>query len=105
MVDCGGTYYSGGAESNQNVIALTRDLNPIVERTLQERTQNASLGLVFFNFADKQESSGVLYGTNRMIQTVIDNNFKFNLRKKGDSSTNSLGGGGSSMGNGGNALQ
>lgn len=84
MVDCGGTYYEG-SESNQNVINLTNDLNPIVERVLQTRTENASTGLVFFNFADKQENSGVLYGTNTLIQTIIDNNFKFNLRKAGSS--------------------
>ena len=86
MVDAGGTYYEG-AESNENVINLTEDLNPIVASALQERTENASTGLVFFNFADKQANSGVKYGTNELIQTIIDNNFKFNLRKEG-STTN-----------------
>lgn len=105
MVDAGGTYYYG-RESNEEVIRLTHDLNPIVEEALQTRAQNASTGLVFFNFADKQENSGVHYGTNTLIQTIIDNNFKFNLRKKDSSSTtNTIGGGGSSMGDGGNAIQ
>lgn len=105
MVDAGGTYYSG-SESDEGVISLTHDLNPIVEEALQTRAQNASTGLVFFNFADKQENSGVRYGTNTLIQTIIDNNFKFNLRKKDSSSTtNTIGGGGSSMGDGGNAFQ
>ena len=85
MVDAGGTYYEG-SESNDNVIRLTEDLNPIVANALQLRTENASTGLVFFNFADKQPNSGQKYGTNNMIQTIIDNNFKFNLRKKGGAS-------------------
>lgn len=79
MVDAGGTYYYGG-ESNDQVINLTEDLNPIVFEALQTRTQNAATGLVFFNFADKQTDYGMKYGTAEMIQTIIDNNFKFNLR-------------------------
>lgn len=79
MVDAGGTYYYGG-EDNQYVINLTEDLNPEVFKALQTRTQNAATGLVFFNFADKQTAYGMKYGTAEMIQTIIDNNFKFNLR-------------------------
>ena len=86
MVDAGGTFYSG-AENTANVINLTQWLNPIVRNLLQTRSENASTGLVFFNYADKQQDSGVRYGTNELIQTIIDNNFKFNLRKKG-STTN-----------------
>ena len=86
MVDAGGTFYSG-TESTSNVINLTQWLNPIVRSLLQTRSENASTGLVFFNYADKQQDSGVRYGTNELIQTIIDNNFKFNLRKKG-STTN-----------------
>ena len=81
MVDGGGTYYSG-YESNQNVIKLTKDLNPILIRTLQTRGENASTGLVFINFADKQAGSGQEYRSDEIIQTIIDNNFKFNLRKR-----------------------
>lgn len=79
MVDAGGTYYDG-TESDDQVINLTEDLNPIVFEALQTRTQNAATGLVFFNFADKQTDYGMKYGTAEMIQTIIDNNFKFNLR-------------------------
>lgn len=86
MVDAGGTFYSG-AENTANVINLTQWLNPIVRNLLQTRSENASTGLVFFNYADKQQDSGVKYGTNELIQTIIDNNFKFNLRKEG-STTN-----------------
>ena len=82
MVDAGGTFYEG-AESNEGVVNLTEWLNPIVRQTLQNRGQNAATGLVFFNFADKQTDSGVKYETNELIQTIIDNNFKFSLRKRG----------------------
>lgn len=97
MNDCGGVFsgsvfgtngYDGTySADNTAVIALTRWMNREVRQTLQKRTENASTGLVFFNFADKQAGSGVLYETNELIQTIIDNNFKFNLRKKG-STTN-----------------
>lgn len=93
MNDCGGVFsgsvsgtngYDGTySVNNDAVIALTRWMNREVRQTLQKRTENASTGLVFFNFADKQPGSGVLYETNELIQTIIDNNFKFNLRKEG----------------------
>lgn len=100
MVDAGGTFYDG-AESNEGVINLTEWLNPIVRQNLQTRGQNAATGLVFFNFADKQANSGVLYETNELIQTIIDNNFKFNLRKAG-SSTSQNAPADASFSNGGN---
>lgn len=97
MNDCGGVFtgsvsgtddYDGTySEDNNSVIALTKWMNREVRQTLQKRTENASTGLVFFNFADKQTNSGVKYGTNGLIQTVIDNNFKFALRKAGESGT------------------
>lgn len=100
-----GTYVTTEAGDSRAITNFTNWISPQVTRYLQTRDANASLGLVYFNFADKQPTSGAQYGVDYMIQTVIDNNFKFNLRKEGAASTNSLGGGGSSMGNGGNALQ
>ena len=97
MNDCGGVFtgsvsgtddYDGTySEDNNSVIALTKWMNREVRQTLQKRTENASTGLVFFNFADKQAGSGVEYETNELIQTIIDNNFKFALRKAGESGT------------------
>lgn len=84
MNDCGGTFYEG-TETHEGVIGLTEWLNPLVISKLQERTENASLGLIFFNFADSRSDSGQKYGTDGLIQTVIDNNFKFQLRKEGSS--------------------
>lgn len=60
----------------------TEYIHPLVVDYLQARTQNASLGLVMMNFADKQGDSGVKYKSDWLIQTIIDNNFKFALRKK-----------------------
>lgn len=67
--------------------ALATDMNSLGVSELQNRTENAGLGLVYMNFADKQEDSGALYKSDWLIQTIIDNNFKFALRKKGSSTT------------------
>lgn len=116
MNDCGGTFhgdvsgtngydkdYGNGDTNDEAPIAFARWFNPQITRYLQERDANASLGLVFFNFADKQ-AKGQQYGTDNLIQTIIDNNFKFNLRKRGsstDTNNSSLSNSGSGYGNGG----
>ena len=117
MNDCGGTFhgvvsgttndydkdYGNGDTNDEAPIAFARWFNPQITKYLQERDANASLGLVFFNFADKQ-ATGQQYGTDNLIQTIIDNNFKFNLRKRGsstDTNNSSLSNSGSGYGNGG----
>ena len=65
----------------------TNYMHPKVVEYLQARTQNASLGLVMMNFADKQGGSGAEYKSDWLIQTIIDNNFKFALRKKPSNNT------------------
>lgn len=116
MNDCGGTFhgtvsgadgydgeYGNGDTNDEAPIAFARWFNPQITRYLQERDANASLGLVFFNFADKQDT-GKQYGTDNLIQSIIDNNFKFNLRKEGsstDTNNSSLSNSGSGYGNGG----
>lgn len=67
--------------------ALATDMNNLGVSELQNRAENASLGLVYMNFADKQGDSGALYKSDWLIQTIIDNNFKFALRKKGSTTT------------------
>ena len=84
MNDIGGCYLSG----SPTIPTLTADLNNYAVQLLQERTQNASLGIVLLNYADKQENSGALYQSDWLIQTIIDNNFKFALRKASGSVTN-----------------
>lgn len=95
MNDIGGCYSSGNPTTTQ----LTEDLNNYAVGLLQERTQNASLGIVLLNYADKQSDSGALYQSDWLIQTIIDNNFKFALRKKTSGTTNA------SYASGGNAIQ
>ena len=67
--------------------SLATDMNNLGVSELQNRAENASLGLVYMNFADKQGDSGALYKSDWLIQTIIDNNFKFALRKKGSTRT------------------
>ena len=91
MNDLGGYYFyqtEGWFDihsDHEDPKGLATDMNNLGVSELQNRTENAGLGLVYMNFADKQENSGVLYKSDWLIQTIIDNNFKFALRKKGDS--------------------
>lgn len=84
MNDIGGCYSSG----SPTIPTLTADLNNYAVQLLQERTQNASLGIVLLNYADKQAGSGALYQSDWLIQTIIDNNFKFTLRKASGTTNN-----------------
>lgn len=89
MNDLGG-YYSDDTDIKNRgtgIQALAIDMNQKGVNALQNRTENAGLGLIFMNFADKQSNSGTLYKSDWLIQTIIDNNFKFALRKKGSTPT------------------
>lgn len=87
MNDLGGYYSDSGDINNRGtgIEALALDMNDLGVRELQKRTENAGLGLIFMNFADKQVTSGAKYKSDMLIQTIIMNNRKFQLRKKGDS--------------------
>ena len=91
----GGTTYD-----DPDPISLAKELNEMGVQELQNRTENAGLGLIFMNFADKQEGSGAEYKSDWLIQTLIDNNFKFALRKKGSTTTSYD----ANYANGGNAI-
>ena len=84
MNDIGGRYIE---DTDDAVTRLTTELNNYSVGLLQNRTANASLGLIFMNFADKLEISGAKYQSDWLIQTIIDNNFKFALRKKDSTTT------------------
>lgn len=84
MNDIGGRYRE---DTDDAVTRLTTELNNYSVGLLQNRTANASLGLIFMNFADKLETSGAWYKSDWLIQTIIDNNFKFALRKEPSSTT------------------
>lgn len=95
MNDLGGYYFyqteegilDWRHEDHQDPEGLATDMNSLGVSELQNRTENAGLGLVYMNFADKQADSGAKYKSDWLIQTIIDNNFKFALRKKGSSTT------------------
>ena len=93
MNDLGGYYFyqTEGIfdihSDHEDPEGLATDMNNLGVSELQNRTENAGLGLVYMNFADKQSDSGAKYKSDWLIQTVIDNNFKFALRKKDSSRT------------------
>lgn len=112
MNDLGGYYYyqteitgpfggHWGWTDHEDPAGLAEEMNNFGVQLLQERTENAGLGLVFMNFADKQEGSGVNYRSDWLIQTVIDNNFKFQLRTRSSTSSETYN---ASYTSGGNAI-
>lgn len=110
MNDLGGYYYYKTEEGwmgwreveHFDPTGLASDMNQLGVRLLQERTENAGLGLVYMNFANRN-SDGQSYRSDWLIQTVIDNNFKFQLRMAGsaDDGTRTYD---ATYNNGGNAI-
>lgn len=80
----GGFYCNSESNDSEggNSIQYTKDMTPKIIDYVQRRGEDASLGLVMMNFADKQKKSGADYGCDGLIQTIIYNNFSFALRKK-----------------------
>ena len=106
MNDLGGRYTDSRDINGRDngIVALAEDMNQMGVDALQDRTENAGLGLVYMNFADKQSGSGALYKSDWLIQTVIDNNFKFALRKAGDTPGTTAANYDAGYSNGGNAI-
>lgn len=78
--DLGGCYVNGGyssGESQSGVNAWTQEVGPYATRLLQNRTEDATLGIVLINYANPEND----YSGN-LIQTIINNNFSFQLRTK-----------------------
>ena len=71
---------------HKDIITLTKDLNQLGIDELQNREENAGLGLIFMNFANRG-TTGQAYKSDLLLQTIIDNNFKFALRKKPSGNT------------------
>ena len=97
--DLGGCYVNGNyssGESQDGVSAWTQEVGPYATRLLQNRTVDATLGIVLINYADPNNQ----YSGN-LIQTIINNNFNFQLRKKGDASSQQFN---ATYTNGGNAI-
>lgn len=88
-MNVGGFYCISGTGDSEggDVIKYTEEIIPEIIRYVQMRGQDAALGLVMMNFADKQADSGARYGCDALIQTIINNNFTFALRKKAPTTT------------------
>ena len=83
--DLGGCYVNGiysSGESQDGVSAWTQEVGPYATRLLQNRTEDATLGIVLINYANPEND----YSGN-LIQTIINNNFNFQLRTRGSSQT------------------
>mgnify|MGYP000245458276 CR=1 FL=1 len=85
MNDVGGYYYgihnAPASESQIGIEGWTEYIGPIATEYLQDRTEDATLGIVLLNYADPNNQ----YSGN-LIQTIINNNFSFQLRTSGSSS-------------------
>ena len=85
FIDLGGHYYNtgiGGIFSTSDTEGFTEDNMPYFFNYLQTRGQDASFGVVLLNFADNDVDYGQKFGTVNVLQTVIDNNFRFQLRTR-----------------------
>lgn len=90
LIDLGGYYNSTllvlGYYYGEGV---AKDLTPYFFKFFNTREQNASLGVVYMNFADNRANYGAKYGCDQLIQTIINNNFTFQLRTRGSDSNKS----------------
>ena len=107
MNDCGGSfvgnvtgdYVSGNYGRDENTVGavdLAHEMGIYVTNLLQSRTEDATLGIVYLNYANPTNP----YSGN-LIQTIINNNFNFQLRTGGSSSSETYN---ASYTSGGNAI-
>ena len=82
--DLGGCYVNGGYSSGETqggVDAWTEFIGPYATDLLQNRNADATLGIVLMN----QVSDDPNAYTSNLVQTIINNNFNFQLRTSGSS--------------------
>jgi len=97
--DLGGSYVNGNygdGETQNGVDDWTAYIGPYATSLLQNRTADATLGIVLMNYADPNNQ----YSGN-LIQTIINNNFNFQLRTKGEAASQQFN---ATYTNGGNAI-
>ena len=97
--DLGGCYVNGiysSGESQDGVSAWTQEVGPYATRLLQNRTEDATLGIVLINYANPDNKH-----SGNLIQTIINNNFNFQLRTAGSSQAENYN---ATYSNGGNAI-
>ena len=82
--DLGGSYASSnGGEYQQGVDDWTAKIGPYATNLLQNRTEDATLGIVLMNQVSDEPDAY----TSNLVQTIINNNFNFQLRTSGSSET------------------
>ncbi len=99
MNDLGGYYINGdydGSESQHGIDGWTQEIGPLATQYLQGRNADATLGIVLMNYADPDNQ----YSGN-LIQSIINNNFLFQLRTRGEAQADSFD---ATYQNGGNAI-
>ena len=99
MNDLGGYYINGGydgSESQRGIDGWTQEIGPLATQYLQGRNADATLGIVLMNDADPDNQ----YSGN-LIQSIINNNFLFQLRTRGEAQADSFD---ATYQNGGNAI-
>ena len=99
MNDLGGYYINGGydgSESQRGINGWTQEIGPLATQYLQGRNADATLGIVLMNYADPNNQ----YSGN-LIQSIINNNFLFQLRTAGEAQADSFD---ATYQNGGNAI-
>lgn len=99
MNDLGGYYINGGydgSESQRGINGWTQEIGPLATEYLQGRNADATLGIVLMNYADPDNQ----YSGN-LIQSIINNNFLFQLRTAGAAEADSFD---ATYQNGGNAI-
>ena len=107
MNDCGGSfvgnvtgdYVSGNYDRDENTVGakdLAQEMGIYVTNLLQSRTEDATLGIVYLNYANPTNP----YSGN-LIQTIINNNFNFQLRTAGSAQAENYD---AQFVNGGNAI-
>ena len=99
MNDLGGYYINSGydgSESQRGIDGWTQEIGPLATTYLQGRDADATLGIVLMNDADPNNQ----YSGN-LIQSIINNNFLFQLRTRGAAEADSFD---ATYQNGGNAI-
>ena len=107
MNDCGGSFVGdvtgdyvsgnyGRDENTDGAVDLAHEMGIYVTNLLQSRTEDATLGIVYLNYANPTNP----YSGN-LIQTIINNNFNFQLRTAGSSQSSAYN---AAYSKGGNAI-
>lgn len=85
--DVSGNVGTGGNPTTQGILNGIKAMNDFVVEELNNRGQNAALGLIYMSYANRNGNVGQEYKCGELIQSIIDNNFRFQLRKAGGSSS------------------